>query len=402
MASKLMSAADQQQSSGRGTDSTLSAAAMKVRTAVYKYLLKTNNKSELSKQDLLQLLSCFEGELQARDIVIATLKMEKVKQVVKLQQQGRLSRGLGAVCDPFAALQRDSPYAVLKSCDHLSSVEEESSVYDNQLEKLEQLILQQRKAMARLTAHLKQAEKINAKVIAELEDERRKHEHDTAQGDDVTYALEKERTKLAAELDVELLSKKKLEKEFKKVKETLEEERSRQQQIVLLLVAERNKIIMKWIEERRRSEDLAQILAEEKGRVDSMAEGLEEESKKALLMEAELERMAAQCSMEQRQFRAQLEIKEKRCKDLEVELEKSRTEAENLHKQLAEAHQVAMFQAGVQSNQGRLHTSPRPVATPPVPSKPAVVPPGPQIPQRSLSIAECGGSSLGSHTSSLV
>lgn len=32
--------------------------------------------------------------------------------------------------------------------------------------------------------------------MAELEEERRKHEHDTAQGDDVTYALEKDRTRL--------------------------------------------------------------------------------------------------------------------------------------------------------------------------------------------------------------
>ena len=32
--------------------------------------------------------------------------------------------------------------------------------------------------------------------MGELEEERRKHEHDTAQGDDVTYALEKDRTRL--------------------------------------------------------------------------------------------------------------------------------------------------------------------------------------------------------------
>lgn len=33
-------------------------------------------------------------------------------------------------------------------------------------------------------------------VLRELEDEKRKHEHDTAQGDDITYGLEKERTRL--------------------------------------------------------------------------------------------------------------------------------------------------------------------------------------------------------------
>lgn len=55
-----------------------------------------------------------------------------------------------------------------------------------------------------------------------------------------------------------------------------------------------------------------QILSEEKGRVDSMAEGLEEESKKALQMEAELEKHLAQFDIERQQLRAALSKEEKR------------------------------------------------------------------------------------------
>jgi hypothetical protein len=33
-------------------------------------------------------------------------------------------------------------------------------------------------------------------VVQELDEEKRKHEHDTAQGDDITYGLERERTRL--------------------------------------------------------------------------------------------------------------------------------------------------------------------------------------------------------------
>ena len=68
-----------------------------------------------------------------------------------------------------------------------------------------------------------------------------------------------------------------------------------------------------------------------------------------------------------------------RSRELEIELEKARMEAENLHKQLAEAHQVAMFQAGQLQGQG--HSPPRiglgHVPPPLPPSKPNLVPPPP-------------------------
>lgn len=55
-----------------------------------------------------------------------------------------------------------------------------------------------------------------------------------------------------------------------------------------------------------------QILSEEKGRIDSMAEGLEEESKKSLQMEAELEKQLADFDTERQQMRGQLTKKEER------------------------------------------------------------------------------------------
>lgn len=92
-----------------------------------------------------------------------------------------------------------------------------------------------------------------------MEEEKCKHEHDTAQGDDITYGLEMERTRLRQELEMERNARKKLEKEVKRQVELADEERARQKQIVLLLLAERKKIIVKYIEERKRSEDLAQV-----------------------------------------------------------------------------------------------------------------------------------------------
>lgn len=150
-----------------------------------------------------------------------------------------------------------------------------------------------------------------------------------------------------------------MDKELKKIQETLEEERARQKQIVLLLLAERKKLICKYVEERNKAEDLAHILSEEKGRVDSMADGLEEESRKALQMEAELEKQLALFDAERAGLRAQLQREEKRAKEMEAIVEKLHAEVDHLKKQQAEAHQVAMFQAGLvhQSPANRISSS---------------------------------------------
>ncbi|XP_033214834.1 uncharacterized protein CG10915 isoform X2 [Belonocnema kinseyi] len=276
--------------------------------------LKRNPKMELSKTDLLKLLGYLEGELQARDIVIAALKSEKMKHLLS-------SRYRSGTSDPHSALARD--LAIVGGTIGLQGCQA-----DQQAASLEALIAQQRRMQCRMAKVLKEAEIRHRAVIKELEEEKRKHEHDTAQGDDITYGLEKERTRLKKELELEKADKKRVEQDMKKLSDTLDEEKSRQKQIVLLLLAERKKIIMKYIEERKRSEDLAQILSEEKVRIDSMAEGLEEESKKSLQMEAELEKQLAQFDIERQQCRQALAKEEKKAKDLEAELEKLKAEME--------------------------------------------------------------------------
>ena len=64
-------------------------------------------------------------------------------------------------------------------------------------------------------------------------------------------------------------------------------------------------------------------------------------------------------------------------KELESELEKTKAEAEALKKQLAEAHQVAMFQAGTASVSPPRMVLQRPGISgmpPQPPAKPAIIP----------------------------
>ncbi|CAG9759341.1 unnamed protein product [Ceutorhynchus assimilis] len=282
--------------------------------------LKRNTKMELSKSDLLKLVTCFEGEIQARDIVIAALKSEKLKQVASL---GRYRPAV--MTDPYTALLRDSLSDSPNSKPPVSEKDMQAAA-EYQLQVLEQFVMQQRWAHQHMINILKEAEIKHKKVIQDLEEEKCKHEHDTAQGDDITYGLEMERTRLRQELEMERNARKKLEKEVKRQIEIADEERARQKQIVLLLLAERKKIIVKYIEERKRSEDLAQILSEEKSRIDTMAEGLEEESKKSLQMEAEIEKQAHEFEMERKNFKSQIAAWDQRM--LEAERERNRLKAE--------------------------------------------------------------------------
>merc|ERR1719452_170871 len=87
------------------------------------------------------------------------------------------------------------------------------------------------------------------------------------------------------------------------------------------------------------------MLGEEKGKMEVMAAGLEEESKRSLAMEAELEKHINQFGSERQQLRDKLVTDERRHRDLEDALRKARGDVEHFKKQLSEAHRIAMNQA---------------------------------------------------------
>lgn len=291
------------------------------------------SRSEMPRSELIKMLVYLEGELQAREVVIAALRNERVKQFITHLRSNPIKHN-----DPHAALFRDKIALggnLISRQSSTSAVQADMEVrviIEQQMESLYQMVHKQRATHVRMVSILTDSLDNNQRMLQELEEEKRKHEHDTAQGDDITYGLEMERTKLKQELEAERAQTKKLEKDMKKLQETLDYERGRQKQIVLLLIAERKKILMKYTEEGKRSEDLAQILSEEKQRSDSLAEGLEEESKKSLRMEADLEKQTKTFENERKTLRLALAKEEKRLKELESELAQAKAENEALKK----------------------------------------------------------------------
>ncbi|XP_059607709.1 CTTNBP2 N-terminal-like protein [Phlebotomus argentipes] len=291
---------------------------------------KRNPKIDFNKSDLLKLLSYMEGELQARDVVIAALKSERVKQLIHITHYKPPSLN-----DPHAALFRDNLVSAGNIASRQSSIaaassEQEARSYPSQqLEILQKTISGQRQTVNTVTQLLKQSKEKYCQALHDLEEERRR----SASTDPVSAA---ERVQLRQvvfeELEIEKNTRRKAEDELKKLQKTLDAERARQKQMVLFLLSERKQIIMKYNEERKRSEDLAQILSEEKQRVDTIAEGLEEESKKSLRMEAELEKQLQTFEAERKLLKAAKEKEERRIKELEHEILQMRAECESTKK----------------------------------------------------------------------
>ena len=300
--------------------------------------IKGSEKLDVEGTDLLELLSHLEGELQARDVAIAALKSEQTKRII----YGCLV-GSDQPASPLSALQRDKT-----TRDDANTIEEEvrgSTCHaESQISALQNVIEKQKVAAQKMAACLRESEKQRARVVEALEEEKAKHERDTAQGDDITYQLERERIRLKQDIEAEVAEKQKLEVALKESLNTLEEEKSKQKQIVLVLLADRKKLMKLYLEEKKRSEDLAGMLTEEKNKMDTMAAGLEEESKRSLAMEAELEKHINQFSGERQQLRDKLVTDERRGRDLEDALRKARADVEHFKKQLSEAHRIAMSQ----------------------------------------------------------
>lgn len=209
-----------------------------------------NGRTEMPHSELVKMLYYLEGELQARDVCIAALRNERVKQLITQLRTKRVQPN-----DPYASLFRDKIALSGNLVSRESSTQaaqaemEVRQIIEQQMEQQYQMVSKQRGTHVRMVNILTESLENNQRMLQQLEEERRKHEHDTAQGDDITYGLEIERTKLRQQLEAEHAQVATMEKDLKKLQETLDYERNRQKQIVLLLIAERKKILMKYIEE---------------------------------------------------------------------------------------------------------------------------------------------------------
>uniref|UniRef100_UPI00398EAF1D cortactin-binding protein 2 isoform X3 n=1 Tax=Pristiophorus japonicus TaxID=55135 RepID=UPI00398EAF1D len=263
----------------------------------------------LSKPELLTLLSILEGELEARDLVIETLRSRR-KDVFIQERYGRFN-----LSDPFLALQRDY------EAGGGDGSKDKQPICPSPLSILEIVMGHCKKMQERMSAQLAAAEIRHRKVILDLEEERHKHAQDAAQGDDVTYMLEKERERLLQQVEFEKSQLKQLEAENKKLSMQFDEERIKNKQLVMMLVKECKQLAGKIVDESQTRTDITRTLDQEQKKTSQLEEELMAEKKKSLQMEAKMEKQLSEFDIEREQLRAKLNREENRTKDLRLEVE---------------------------------------------------------------------------------
>ncbi|XP_059420998.1 cortactin-binding protein 2 isoform X2 [Carassius carassius] len=238
------------------------------------------NIDNLSKPELLTLLSIMEGELEARDLVIEALRARR-KEVFLQERYGQFS-----LTDPFLALQRDFESG--------TGPKDHRPVSASPITVLEAVMAHCRKMQERMSAQLSAAES------------RQKR------------------------LEMEKLQLQSLEQEHRKLSAQLKDEREKNKHVVMSLVHECKQLAARVVEENQRFEELSSRTEQEGRSVGRLEEELAFERRRSQQMEAEMEKQLAEFDTEREQLRSRLSREEMRAAELRAESENLRQQVEQL------------------------------------------------------------------------
>nr|XP_045016541.1 filamin-A-interacting protein 1 isoform X2 [Jaculus jaculus] len=262
---------------------------------------------ELSKEDLIRLLSVMEGELQAREDVIHMLKTEKTKPEVLEAHYGS--------AEPekvLRVLHRDAILAQEKSIGE--------DVYEKPISELDRLEEKQKETYRRMLEQLLLAEKCHRRTVCELESEKHKHTDYMNKSDDFTNLLEQERERLKKLLEQEKAYQARKEKENTKRLNKLRDELVKLKSFALMLVDERQMHIEQLGLQSQKVQDLTQQLREEEEKLKAITYKSKEDRQKLLKLEVDFEHKASQFSQEHEEMNAKLANQESHNRQLRLKL----------------------------------------------------------------------------------
>ncbi|XP_048027884.1 filamin A-interacting protein 1-like [Megalobrama amblycephala] len=248
---------------------------------------------DLSRDDLLFLLSMLEGELQARDEVITVLKADKIDLAL-------LEAKYGFVTPPkvLKALQRDAIQ------DKNGSWQED--IYEKPMTELDRLVEKQRETYRRMLEQLLLVERAHRQTLGRLEDEKRNHSDFMRKSDEFTGLLEQERERLKLLIDQEKTYQERKEEENTKKVTSLKDELTKLKSFALLVVDEQQRLAEQLTQQTAKVQELQNTATQAQDELSSTQTRLQEEENKVHRLEEELRNQACHFHQEQEAMTAKL------------------------------------------------------------------------------------------------
>ncbi|KAM4738272.1 LOW QUALITY PROTEIN: CTTNBP2 N-terminal like b [Anableps anableps] len=277
------------------------------------------NVEALSQSELLTLLSILEGELEAQDVVIHTLRAQHRDEFVQ-DRYGQYD-----LSDPFLALQRDEEAVEGQNTLRQTQAHPHGrAVGPNPLAVLKLVMTHCKRMQERMMGQLTAAESRHRRMIAALEEEKQRYAQESARHSDYVCVLETERDKLRQQLEVEHATVQRLEKEQAQVVSKVEESLSQEQQISSNLTLELQKASSQAQEEAQKVSQLHMLLQEETCALEKLQQVLEYEKNRVAQLEARSERQMAEFDAEREQMKARIKTEEEKGRDLEKQVKELR------------------------------------------------------------------------------
>ncbi|XP_063067901.1 filamin A-interacting protein 1-like isoform X2 [Engraulis encrasicolus] len=249
---------------------------------------------DLSRDDLLFLLSMLEGEVQARDEVITVLKADKIDLAVLEAKYGFVTPQ-----KVLQALQRD---AIQKG----DGDGWQDDIYERPMAELDKLVEKQRETYRRMLEQLLIVEQSHRQTIYRLEDEKSNHSEFMKKSDEFTNLLEQDRERLKLLIDQEKAYQERKDEEHQKKLSNLQEELTKLKSFALLVVDEQQHLTEQLAEQTAKVQELTDTASRAQDALSSAQAQAQEEESKLLRLETELRDQAARFQQEQETMTAKL------------------------------------------------------------------------------------------------
>ncbi|XP_061572169.1 filamin A-interacting protein 1-like [Cololabis saira] len=248
---------------------------------------------DLSRDDLVFLLSLLEGELQARDEVITVLKAEKIDLALLEAKYGFVTPH-----KVLQALQRD---AIQGKSDAF-----QEDIYEKPMVELDKLVEKQRETHRRMLEQLLMVEQAHKQALYKLEDEKRNHGEFMKKSDEFTNLLEQERERLKLLIDQEKTYHERKDQDSNKKVASLKEELTKLKSFALMVVDEQQRLTEQLNQQTAKVQELTASSSQAQEELGSANARLQEEEQKVCSLEGQLRDQASRYHQEQEAMTAKL------------------------------------------------------------------------------------------------